>query len=154
MKKIFQPFKSVRSFAHSTVQNHSFKLVRSSFNRSSFVRFVRSFNSFDPYTRICVRYALICVRMYVPIKMRLNAAGELRIVRSSWLDRQEERQPERWNGKNTASRERAKKFHIKNALLCACNAVFRKKLKKITYPALKTLAYSNNITNFAIETRQ
>ena len=40
--------KFVRSFNHSAVHSRSI---------CSFVRFVRSFNSFDPYTRMYARYA-------------------------------------------------------------------------------------------------
>jgi len=70
-----------------------------------------------------------------------------------WIDRKRDGRKDGTAKIRHPEREQ-KKFHIKNALLCVCNAVFRKKLKKIAYPALKTLAYSNNITNFVTEMRQ
>lgn len=64
--------KFVRSFNHSAVHSRSI---------CSFVRFVRSFNSFDPYMRVCVRYA--CMYMGVrswarTYKMRLVSCKEHR----------------------------------------------------------------------------
>jgi len=90
-----QPFKFVRSFKRSTIQPEPFKLVR-----SPFVRFVRSFNSFDPYTRIYARYAyalrawIRAPRTYI-IRRRLYSGSwqypdsARRAVRSqkSWIEK-------------------------------------------------------------------
>jgi len=137
VEKIFQPFKFVRSFNHSTIQNHSFKLVRSSFVRlvhslRPFVQFVRSIYAYACALRACG--ACVCVFLY-----KTGGGSFLHPWRKP--DQAGESSGKMLHTFRRTVRERIKKIEAKNGFLCVCIGVFEKKLKKINVTGFKMLAY-------------